>query len=443
MTIRLLLVRHGLSSFNKDFRIQGRNDLSTLTDEGKQQAVKTGQSLAELSIDAVYSSPLKRAAETTENILNNHHSKLRPVYTNNLLEVDLEPWSGLTRDEVKENFPKEYLTWQRNPKELLIKKKDGEKYNPIKELYSQAEVFLNKLIDEHPPEKNETILIVGHNAILRCLVLSLMGDPVQGFRRLQIDNASISIINIKSKKLNSYDLQIQCLNSTTHIANTLPSKKGNKRLILVRHGETNWNQEGRFQGQIDIPLNQNGQKQALAAGVFLKNIPITKAYTSSMSRPKETAEIILKSHPGVPLELKEDLIEIGHGLWEGKLESEIEGAWKNLLKKWQTSPGTVQMPEGENIHEVWRRSIKCWESICEDLSQNDTALVVAHDAVNKTILCNLLGLTASDIWMIKQGNGGVSVIDIPQEPNQYSIVACLNITSHLGGIIDKTATGAL
>ena len=443
MTLRLLLVRHGLSSFNKDLRIQGRNDLATLTKEGVQQAVNAGNCLAELSIDYVFSSPLQRAAETTRNILRQHKNQLKAKYTNDLLEIDLEPWSGLRKEEVQEKFPEQFRIWQKNPKELILQRKNGEIYKPIEELLLQAENFLNNLIDTHPPNTEATILIVGHNAILRCLVLNLLGDPSQGFRRLQFDNASISILNINSKKANKYDVQIECLNSTTHLTPPLPSKKNNKRLILIRHGETNWNLEGRFQGQIDIPLNKNGKNQALAAGKFLKDVHIDKAFTSSLSRPTETAQIILKSHPKVKLEEKKELIEIGHGLWEGKLESEIKSSWARLLKEWQISPETVQMPEGENITDVWNRSVKCWEKICEDLRGTDTALVVAHDAVNKTILCHLLGLSPSNIWMIKQGNGGITVIDVPQDSKQLPIVVSLNITSHQGGIIDRTATGAL
>ena len=69
VSLRLLLVRHGLSSFNKERRIQGRDDLSNLTDEGHDQARSLGRSLKEVSIDAVYSSPLKRAASTTASLL--------------------------------------------------------------------------------------------------------------------------------------------------------------------------------------------------------------------------------------------------------------------------------------------------------------------------------------------------------------------------------------
>ena len=136
-------------------------------------------------------------------------------------------------------------------------------------------------------------------------------------------------------------------------------------------------------------------------------------------------------------------MEINHGLWEGKLEKEIQKQWPSLLAEWQKRPEIVQMPEGENIQEVWNRSVACWEQISKSLVSNETALVVAHDAVNKTIICNLLGLSSSDIWKIKQGNGGVTVVDISKDPSQPNIISCLNLTSHLGGLIDSTAAGAL
>ena len=137
------------------------------------------------------------------------------------------------------------------------------------------------------------------------------------------------------------------------------------------------------------------------------------------------------------------MIEIGHGLWEGKLESEIKESWDDLLIDWQNAPHKVQMPEGENIQEVWDRSISCWQRISMSLTKDATALVVAHDAVNKTILCHLLGLKPENIWMVKQGNGGITVIDISDEKDHPYVVTCLNITSHLGGVIDQTALGAL
>ena len=441
--LRILLVRHGLSSFNRERRIQGRNDLSTLTSEGQEQARQTGKALIGVPINAVYSSPLKRAAATTAELLTSKGGELTPCFDNALLEIDLTPWSGLCRDEVKRLFPDAYRTWQQQPQALVMEREDGSPYKPIGELMEQARGFLRELLQRHPLENDETVLVVSHNAILRCLILVLLGEPDQGFRRLQLDNASLSVFNLIPHREQSHQVQIECLNSTVHLAQKLPAKGKGARLILVRHGETDWNRQGRFQGQIDIPLNSNGFEQAAAAGAFLSDVPLQRAYSSSMTRPKQTAQAILKAHPDIQLEETQGLVEIGHGLWEGKLESEIEAEWSELLKAWKEAPHTVQMPEGENIQEVWERSVACWNSIANNLPPHETALVVAHDAVNKTILCYLLGMTPADIWSIKQGNGGVTVVDIATETGQPAVVTSLNLTSHLGGVLDRTAAGAL
>jgi len=442
MTLRLIFVRHGLSSFNKEGRIQGRNDLSTLTEEGKLQAEEAGKIISSIPIDAIYSSPLQRASETTKIIINQHQSKLQATYTDDLLEVDLGPWSGLTKNELKSLYPEKLTIWEKEPKELSLNREDGTKFQPIKELLYQAENFIKSLFCAHSGS-DKTILIVAHNAILRCLILKLINEPSKGFRRLKLDNTSISICNITFNDWKDRQVQIQCLNNIAHLDPSIPKKSSKKRIILVRHGETDWNKQGRFQGQIDIPLNKNGKSQAKAASEFLKNNIIQKAFSSSLSRPKETAQIILEEHPGIEISLKDNLKEIGHGKWEGKLESEIKSDWPNLLQEWKISPEKVQMPEGENIKEVSMRSITGWDEICQDLKNNETALVVAHDAVNKTILCHLLGLLPSKIWMVKQGNGGITVIDLSEKEDQTDQIACLNITSHLGGVIDLTAAGAL
>jgi len=442
MTLRIIFVRHGLSSFNKEGRIQGRTDLSKLTKEGQLQAEAAGKIISSIPIDAIYSSPLQRASETTKIIIKQHKNKLEATYTDDLLEVDLGAWSGLTKDEIKKLYPEKLTTWDKEPKELSISREDGTKFQPIKELLSQSEQFLKSLFENHSAS-NQTILIVAHNAILRCLILKLINEPSKGFRRLKLDNTSISICNIDFNNWQDRQVQIQCLNNIAHLKPSLPQKSNKKRIILVRHGETDWNKQGRFQGQIDIPLNQNGKAQAQAASEFLKNVSIQKAFSSSLSRPRETAQIILKEHPGIEISLKENLKEIGHGKWEGKLESEIKSDWPDLLQEWKIQPEKVQMPDGENIKEVSTRSIQGWIEICENLKNNETALVVAHDAVNKTILCHLLGLTPSEIWMIKQGNGGITIIDLSEREDQPHQITCLNITSHLGGVIDSTAAGAL
>jgi probable phosphoglycerate mutase len=216
----------------------------------------------------------------------------------------------------------------------------------------------------------------------------------------------------------------------------------------VRHGETDWNRDKRFQGQIDVPLNPQGRVQAAQAAEFLKPIPIDRAVSSPMLRPKETAEIILQSHPEVNLTLNSLLCEISHGLWEGKLEAEIESAYPGELQQWQLAPETVQMPEGENLQQVWDRVVEAWQQILAETPASEserpvTTLVVAHDAVNKALLCYLAGLSPAHFWTFKQGNGSVTVIDYPYGSGGSPVIQAMNITSHLGGVLDKTAAGAL
>ena len=442
VTLRLLLVRHGLSSYNMVRRIQGRDDLSNLTEEGHSQARRLGTTLKDVPLDAVYSSRLQRAAATTASLLESRGGDApETVFEDGLLEVDLEPWAGMSIDELKQNHSETYSIWKRRPLELELERGDGSSYKPLVELMNQAREFIADLLKRHPVEQDSTVLVVAHNAILRCLMLALLGEPEGGFRRLRVDNTSLSVFNLRPGE-SSPQVQIECLNNTTHLQ-PLPEKGSGARLILVRHGETDWNKAGRFQGQIDIPLNDNGRTQAAAARDFLRDVHIDRAWSSTLSRPTETAEIILQAHDGVPLTQIDGLVEIGHGVWEGKLESEIRDDWSELLDTWKSAPETVQMPEGETIQDVWARSVESWNAISTGLKDDETALVVAHDAVNKTILCDLLGLTPADIWAVKQGNGGVTVVDISPDPGQPAVVTCLNLTSHFGSVIDRTAAGAL
>jgi probable phosphoglycerate mutase len=442
MTIKLVLVRHGLSSFNAKGLIQGRTDDSFLTDEGYEQALKAGRVLSKINFDKIYSSPLVRAAETAKTIKKSLKKEQEIIFDKNLLEVDLGEWSGLKIDEIKNKFPEIYPIWKNDPENLILKRSEDTTYKPIEELFDQAANFIEEILRIYSEKDNLNILVVGHNAILRCLILLLLDKPKQGFRKIRLENASFSIINITSHS-KSFRSQIECLNQTSHLGKNIPNQIGDSRIFLIRHGETNWNKEGRFQGQIDIPLNDNGKDQARKTFEYLKNISFNKAFSSSMHRPYETAQIILQNKKDLEIEKIDSLVEISHGLWEGKLEAEIKEKWPILLENWHEKPEDVIMPEGESIKDVSERSVEAFDKICYSQKDNDLSLLVAHDAVNKTLICNILGINYSNIWMIKQGNGGITVIDLFNDPSKPPVISALNITTHLGGVFDSTASGAL
>lgn len=453
----VIIVRHGQSTSNLDRIIQGHHDNAVLTDLGEQQASKVGVMLKGLPLDAIYASPLKRASRTCElivEIMSADGAALPTVTkTDDIKEINLPLWEDKSFTEVEAQYPDEYKAWRSDPVnfKMAVPNNDGTTtdFYPAREIWERATQFWQTLLKKHA---GETILLVAHSAINRALVGSSIGVGPESLNSMGQDNCAINVLNFSGSFENG--AQLESLNLTSHLGDSIPEKRSRfkgPRLLLVRHGETDWNRDGRFQGQIDIPLNENGHKQAAQAGEFLKTVHIDAAVSSSMKRPKETAEGILKHHPEVTLETTEQLWEISHGEWEGMLETEIESGYPGMLAEWQSKPETVQMPGGENLEDVWRRAKKGWGDIVKTYSEGQkddgpqpVVMVVAHDAINKAILCQVFGLEPKNFWQFKQGNGAVSVIDYHAGADSVPVLSAANITTHLSGsIFDKTAAGAL
>ncbi|MEM8715324.1 MAG: histidine phosphatase family protein [Cyanobacteria bacterium P01_G01_bin.4] len=451
-SVRVAIVRHGESTYNLERRFQGLLDRAVLTERGRRQAVCTGQALQDLSFDFVCSSPLQRARQTADAIVTELNGAGQSVAVQSsplLKEIALYNWEGMTFDEIREQYPDDFALWRQQPHQLQM----GDRY-PLRDLWQQATEFWQWLSSQ-PLQREDgqfpTVLIVAHSGINRALVGTALGLEALTFQQFGMNNCSISILNF----LNGLDerAQIESLNLTNHVGDCLPPSKGGMRLLLVRHGETQWNKEKRFQGQRDIPLNPTGEEQGRLAGQFLQQQTLDIAFSSPLKRPWKTAEFILQSNtsaqaidPPLGLIPIDDLQEISHGLWEGLLDSEIEAQFPGELAVWQATPSVVQMPEGENLTQVWERSFTAWQQLVHQtaaVGDTATGLVVAHDAVNKAILCKLLNLAPEAFWYFKQGNGAVSAIDYPDGPAGLPVLRALNITSHQGGVIDCTAAGAL
>jgi broad specificity phosphatase PhoE len=196
LATRILLVRHGLSSFNLEGRIQGREDSSKLSDPGMEQARQVGRSLRDIPLTAAFCSPLQRAQLTAELALQEQGQGLKATSTEQLLEIDLSPWSGLARAEVANRDPKQELNWRQAPAELQLQRADGSSYYPVRELRQQAEAFWQELQQRFPAEEDHSVLVVAHNGILRCLLLAALGLPAEHFNRYRINNASLSVLNL-------------------------------------------------------------------------------------------------------------------------------------------------------------------------------------------------------------------------------------------------------
>ncbi|WP_448524881.1 histidine phosphatase family protein [Parathermosynechococcus lividus] len=450
MSTRVIIVRHGESTFNVEQRVQGHSDSSSLTERGHWMAQQVGAALQGIPIRKIYTSPLKRAQETAEDIYQQLGSLgiPAPIPMDLLKEIALPAWEDLPFAAVKERFPEDYRRWQEAPDTLVMRTLDetGEPkdFFPVLDLFDRAGLVLDTLLPQHD---NDTILIVGHSGMNRALICTALGLGVKGYLRLQQANGGISVLNFAHGR--HQPAQIEALNLTSHLNDPFPEprfKAHTLRIFLVRHGETNWNREGRFQGQIDVPLNENGRAQAATVANFLKDVTFHHALSSPLLRPKDTALAILQHHPDVSLELEPALAEISHGDWEGKFEPEVEAQYPGQLERWRTTPAAVQMPHGENLQQVHDRVVTAWEQWLETWKASaltpHNVLVVAHDATNKVLLCHIVGLGIENFWLFKQGNGSVTVIDYPLKGGLPRLQA-VNITTHLGGVLDRTAAGAL
>jgi broad specificity phosphatase PhoE len=121
------------------------------------------------------------------------------------------------------------------------------------------------------------------------------------------------------------------------------------RLILLRHGLTSWNLEGRYQGHTDIPLCAVGLAEAHEAGAALRFARAGLLLTSPLHRARATAEVISQHLSSIPCHVDERLVEIGFGEWEGLTQIEIKQRWPALLRAWKRAPQSVRFPGGEGL----------------------------------------------------------------------------------------------
>lgn len=199
------------------------------------------------------------------------------------------------------------------------------------------------------------------------------------------------------------------------------------RIILVRHGETNWNLQGRYQGQEDTRLSEKGFAQAALLAQGLKNVHLDLCISSPLKRSFLTCKACADLHK-LLVTADARLTEINHGTWEGQLAADIEAQYPTEFKQWHTVPHLVQMPGGENLEDVRKRARAAFDEYAEKY-EGKTILVAAHDAVNKAIICDLLGLDMSHFWHIKQDNCCINVLECS---GGVWRVVLINSTTHLG-----------
>lgn len=182
------------------------------------------------------------------------------------------------------------------------------------------------------------------------------------------------------------------------------------RIILIRHGETEWNRLRRFQGRSDIPLNPKGNSQARALALALKNETITAIYSSPLERAFETAFHISKFHPSTPLIKEPGLMEMDLGDFEGMEAQQWAAQHQDFRKTWEKKPATLAMPGGENLKEVQLRAVDTLDRITEPYSPDSTLLICSHNFVIASILCFASKTSLDQFRELRQDTTALNII---------------------------------
>ena len=384
---RVILVRHGRSTYNEQGRYQGSSDDSVLTEKGLRSTYQTGLALKEFNLDAIYTSPLQRTQQTSHQIskaISTGTDSLIPLHINNKLkEISMSHWEGLPFSYVREQFADEYRLWKERPHQfaiatprskysavqgnLAVAAPATEQYFPVLDLYERATQFWQEVLPRHA---GQTILIVSHGGTIRALISTAIGLKPDRFHSLQQSNCGINVLNFPQS--HTQPAQLELLNCTTHLGEVLPKlKEGKKglRLILIPDGA--------------------GEQQVEKLAESLQDESINFSISSEFSNCIETARQILQYHPAtVDLQVS---------------RADFPLAWYQTIY--------ARSGDGNKNH---------------NSEQLITGLVVAEKDMLKNFLAQLLTSTTIDNQNISLDSQSISVVHYPCADHPL-IVQALNI----------------
>ena len=198
-------------------------------------------------------------------------------------------------------------------------------------------------------------------------------------------------------------------------------------IIIIRHGETEWNKTGRFQGHSDVPLSAEGRTQAAALGKNLAVDHVDMIYASDLTRAMETAAPLAQRF-GLEVISDPQLRELNFGAWEGRNFNDVNAENPNAMKNFYTDPEQADIPESEPFPEFQRRIAGRVREIVAQ-KRGKRIVIVSHGASIRILLADLLSMPIRSIWHLSQLNTAVNKIRF--EDDGFAVVTLMNDTSHL------------
>ncbi|KAJ7567406.1 hypothetical protein O6H91_02G145900 [Diphasiastrum complanatum] len=402
---RVVLVRHGQSTWNEIGRIQGSSNFAVLTAKGESQAETSRQMLLSDSFDLCFHSPLARAKRTAEIIWGFRKNAMIPI--EDLREIDLYSFQGLMKNEGKQLYGEAYRTWQKDAANFSI---DG--HYPVRELWERAQKCWSTILCS----EGRSILVVAHNAVNQALVATAAGLGPEYFRQLLQSNCGVSVLDFTPRS-SGEGLPFVCLDR-------LNQKK--------------------FATQ-EEPMNMLGIIQSTKTAELLLDVAVGAVFCSPQPCALETASAIVKVQEAadclgadcvprsVELIQMDELKDMSWGAWRGKLKEEVAP-----LDRWEDYLQHEDVAGAENFLSLWERAGKAWQNllkyidVLESQGEEKTLVVVGHEIVHVAMLGHCLGLSQAFFGSFRLDSGSLSVIDFPDGSTQRGVIRCLNYTAHLG-----------
>lgn len=198
-------------------------------------------------------------------------------------------------------------------------------------------------------------------------------------------------------------------------------------MVLVRHGETEWNRVERFRGRADVPLNNTGLAQAEATARRLAaEWQPAAIYSSPLSRALRTAEAIARPL-GLPVQIHRGLVDIDYGRWQGLTPDEARVEWPEEAETWYRNPQSASIPGGETLERVRVRAMEAVNQLAAR-HPGQTIVLVGHTVVNRAILLGVLGLGNNRFWHLRQDTCALNLFEA--EGGDFTL-GSMNDTCHL------------
>lgn len=185
---------------------------------------------------------------------------------------------------------------------------------------------------------------------------------------------------------------------------------GELPLLLIRHGQTAWNQGGRILGRSDVPLDAEGRAQANLLANRLRPVPLAGLYTSPLVRARQTAEAIATGHSQLQLQIVDSLVELDPGAWEGLPSEALLQRDPDFVSRWTADPGHTRIPGGETLGECQLRALTAIERIARAHAPGPPVAIVTHKLVLSSLICAILGLPLRYYSLIGQNNAAINLV---------------------------------